>query len=1470
MAITVDAVLGADVSGFVSGMGKAQQAFSDTAKTINGGTNAMGSSLQNTTNASNAFSDAALKMGVAIGAAGFALISFSRNAFSVAADVAEMNVAMDAVGKSSGVGGQAIHDAANAVRKQGIEMKASQEIALLFVKSNLDLADASKLARVAQDFAVLSQRNSTDVAKTLAYAIQTGNSMLLKGVGITKYAGEAYSEYATTLGKSANNLTNSERQQAILNMVMAEGAKVAGTYEAAMGQSGKVLRSFPRIINDIQLEFGNLFLDGFGPVILSAYQTLKQFSLLIREGGALHPIILALTESFTTLISPLQGVFEKMKHAMSMFQSGSFDIQAISARITELLPMITALAVGLSAFSGKKIIGDLPVFGNVLKSLTENISPLGLGIATLILMSPELRAVFMDLVKSLEPLLPVVMDLGQTIMDSMSKVMEAIANVAQGMEGSVVSILTGLVNAISAISVVVLPVVNGLASLLTILTANKVVMAALLPIIMAVVVQKKLLGTNADGSAKALTRLVTGFKKFGSSIQESIRYQKALATGSGETITTFQALKAAGVSTFTALKAEAQSLMASLGPMILAMIAIQLIFAAISAFGAKQKENAARTKEMSEALRDNTKALMENKDALTEGADGHELLSDAIFKTGEDSAKLVTAFGQIGQAASLEKFTAAHDNFKKFAEEILVANGATKEAAKSMAEYINGTDDNDFNTLQWAALDTTGQFKKLAKALEEIQDQIEKTNFDKIVQDQVDMMMGSGQITKDMIIQAQALADADAATYGYGQAQTDAAFSNYLMKLATDDARLAIEASNNAVATGAEVVQMLAISIWGTNKVTKEGIDPTKALTNQYLELQVANGGAAVSLEDFAKKIQGSYRDTISLARANKSLAGSVKSATDEILSGKQSWEDFKLSAYDIGDAILTFNKNLVDQKLPLDEVASKTAEYVQNLIGAAVQAGWSKEAIKEVVDAMNLIDGTTAHLYFDLSEAQKALAALAAVYSAIYLISTDTAGMKKMTDAMREAQIAVDSLTKKAADAGKGKGGGSKDKDPFAWVKGWVDNLVTYANDEISSSTLGDLLGLTSEQTTGDKVRGVFKDLNAQAEKLGLQNIPAVASALADLKTKYEELAKIAEKRDLLLGSIEETKQKIAELQSVVSDLTSTLHDLQAEAGKISQDYGLDIVGAILPTDSALDKARAALTEYQRLVDERNTIIQNAHEYATQVATSMMPPLSESNTVARASKVLRQAQEFRDGILEMRDRGFPKDMIAEVIGAGVVQGGKLARGLLAMSAGDLSELVGIRAQIAGVAVDTATAATNIMFDPAQIEEINTAIATQGQLVTDLWGAVISTATTALTTAQAELDAQNLLLEDLNTQLTDANTAMATLIDTIKIKFHDALFEFLAGFNGAIDRLGTPSLTGATPFALGGIVTMPTIGLVGEAGAEAIIPLSQLGSMGTTNVYVTVQGSVSSEKDLVEAVRVGLVRSQKSGRSLLI
>jgi len=53
--------------------------------------------------------------------------------------------------------------------------------------------------------------------------------------------------------------------------------------------------------------------------------------------------------------------------------------------------------------------------------------------------------------------------------------------------------------------------------------------------------------------------------------------------------------------------------------------------------------------------------------------------------------------------------------------------------------------------------------------------------------------------------------------------------------------------------------------------------------------------------------------------------------------------------------------------------------------------------------------------------------------------------------------------------------------------------------------------------------------------------------------------------------------------------------------------------------------------------------------------------------------------------------------------------------------------------------------------------------------------------------------------------------------------------------------------------AKGGIVTQPTLALVGESGPEAIVPLGKGGGIGTT-VIVNVYGSVQTEKDLAQTI----------------
>lgn len=85
------------------------------------------------------------------------------------------------------------------------------------------------------------------------------------------------------------------------------------------------------------------------------------------------------------------------------------------------------------------------------------------------------------------------------------------------------------------------------------------------------------------------------------------------------------------------------------------------------------------------------------------------------------------------------------------------------------------------------------------------------------------------------------------------------------------------------------------------------------------------------------------------------------------------------------------------------------------------------------------------------------------------------------------------------------------------------------------------------------------------------------------------------------------------------------------------------------------------------------------------------------------------------------------------------------------------------------------------------------------------------------------------------------------------------------------DWLATPEaqrFLGITPFAHGGIVTAPTLGLIGEAGPEAVIPLGQGGMGGGATVNVNVAGSILTESEIGEIVQEQLLRIQARNQTL--
>ena len=122
-------------------------------------------------------------------------------------------------------------------------------------------------------------------------------------------------------------------------------------------------------------------------------------------------------------------------------------------------------------------------------------------------------------------------------------------------------------------------------------------------------------------------------------------------------------------------------------------------------------------------------------------------------------------------------------------------------------------------------------------------------------------------------------------------------------------------------------------------------------------------------------------------------------------------------------------------------------------------------------------------------------------------------------------------------------------------------------------------------------------------------------------------------------------------------------------------------------------------------------------------------------------------------------------------------------------------------------------------------------------------------------------------IKDFFTSLWDG---MLNVFNSAIQKIKDAISAIVSAYNSAvavvsapIKAVGSAVKSVVSKFADGGIVTGPTLGLVGEAGPEAIIPLSQLGSAGG-GVVINLQGDFYTSTEVAETFGNELARIIKN------
>nr|WP_315467156.1 hypothetical protein [uncultured Undibacterium sp.] len=215
--------------------------------------------------------------------AAFKVYEYIKDAALLNARYETLGISMTVVGKNAGYTASQMENAAVALQKTGISMIESRQQAMRLVQAHIDLTASTKLARIAQDAAVIGNMNSSEAFATMIHGIQTGQTEVLRTIGLNISMEQSYKSYAKELHKTAEQLTQNEKTQAILNAVIAAGADIAGVYTAAMDTAGKQLNSMKRYTEDLKTMQGEVFNEVLTVAVMGYTEHLKDANGEINE-----------------------------------------------------------------------------------------------------------------------------------------------------------------------------------------------------------------------------------------------------------------------------------------------------------------------------------------------------------------------------------------------------------------------------------------------------------------------------------------------------------------------------------------------------------------------------------------------------------------------------------------------------------------------------------------------------------------------------------------------------------------------------------------------------------------------------------------------------------------------------------------------------------------------------------------------------------------------------------------------------------------------------------------------------------------------------------------------------------------------------------------------------------------------------------------------------------------------------------
>jgi len=292
-----------------------------------------------------------------------------------------LNIGLATVAKNVGVTVEFAREKVQDLVKTGITSLEAMESVMQFLTQGLPIDNIEKLARAGQDMAVAFGRNSTETFNRFIYAITTGNTEVLRMVGINRTASQMMEAFAKTIGKTAEQLTDLERRQALVDGIMQEASRYTGLYEQSLNSVGKQMTSLTRYVQEGTQAFGQTLLPTLELGVQGATAFWKEFQKLfvVVEDGAVmldqqgKPKFTEFGQLIFDISATLRDtLLPVIKSLVSSLGDLANNIVVVSKTISPFLELMSRLNSTMDAFGERNTeIEKLEKWGSAVQALLQ-------------------------------------------------------------------------------------------------------------------------------------------------------------------------------------------------------------------------------------------------------------------------------------------------------------------------------------------------------------------------------------------------------------------------------------------------------------------------------------------------------------------------------------------------------------------------------------------------------------------------------------------------------------------------------------------------------------------------------------------------------------------------------------------------------------------------------------------------------------------------------------------------------------------------------------------------------------------------------------------------------------------------------------------------------------------------------------------------------------------------------------------